>query len=82
LTTHSLPVTAGEEFCMLEIIKAWWSRNVFRANPWHDKFVILNFIDFYYKGQSDSIFGITLDSGDNGDYPGNKLIIQVWKYSA
>ncbi|WP_454844105.1 MULTISPECIES: hypothetical protein [Pseudomonas] len=67
---------------MFEIIKAWWSRNVFRANPWHDKFVILNFIDFYYKGQRDSVFGLTLDSGDNGDYPGNKLIIQAWKYSA
>ncbi|PHN61230.1 hypothetical protein AO268_03855 [Pseudomonas sp. ICMP 8385] len=67
---------------MFEIIKAWFSRNVFRANPWQDKFVILNFIDLYYKGQRDSIFGIAIDSGDNGDYPGNKLIIHVWKYSA
>lgn len=67
---------------MFEIIKAWWSRHVFSANLWHDKFVILNFIDFYYKGQRDSVFGLTLDSGDNGDYPGNKLIIQIWKYSA
>jgi len=66
---------------MLEIIKSWWSRYVFRANPWHDKFVILNFIDFYYKGQRDSVIGITLDSGDSGDYPGNKLMIQIWKYS-
>lgn len=67
---------------MLETIKAWWSRHVFRVNPWHDKVVILNFIDLYYKSQRDSVFGITLDSGDNSDYPGNKLVIQVWKYSA
>lgn len=67
---------------MFEIIKAWWSRNVFRANPWHDKFVLLNFIDLYYKGQRDSVLGITLNSGDQGDYPGNKLVLQIWKYSA
>ena len=52
---------------MFEIIKAWWARNVFRANPWHDKFVLLNFIDLYYKGQRDSVLGITLNSGDQGD---------------
>ncbi|MGY2258174.1 hypothetical protein [Pseudomonas sp. SDO55104_S430] len=67
---------------MFEIIKAWWSRNVFRANPWHDKFVLLNFIDLYYKGQRDTVLGITLTSGDKGDYPGNKLVIQIWKFSA
>jgi len=67
---------------MLEIIKRLWARRVFRANPWQDKFVILNFIDLYYKGGRDTIFGITLDSGDDGDYPGNKLVLQFWKYSA
>lgn len=67
---------------MLEIIKDWWSRHVFRAAPWHDKFVILNFIDFYYKGQRDTLIGIMLTSGDDGDYPGNKLVLQLWKYSA
>lgn len=67
---------------MLASCKAWFAKNVFRHNEWHDKFVLLNFIDLYYKGQRDSVLGITLNSGDQGDYPGNKLVLQIWKYSA
>lgn len=67
---------------MLEMIKRFWARRVFRAAPWHDKFVLLNFIDLYYKGQRDTLLGITLNSGDAGDYPGCKLVIQIWKISA
>lgn len=67
---------------MTNAIKQFFNKYIFRTNPWHDKFVILNFIDLYYKGQRDSIFGLSIDSGDDDDYPGNKLIIQVWKFSA
>jgi hypothetical protein len=67
---------------MLFSLKSWFGKHVFRANQWQDKFVLLNFIDLYYKGGRDTVFGITLDSGDKGDYPGNKLVLQAWKYSA
>jgi hypothetical protein len=66
---------------VLALIKAWLSANVFRVNPHQEKFVILRFIDLYYKGQKDSIVGLRIQSGDD-EYPGNKIVAQVWRYSA
>lgn len=66
---------------MLAKLNAWFAARVFRKHAYHEKFVILNFIDFYYNSDHENIFGLSLDSGDDHDYPGNKIILSIWKYS-
>lgn len=62
---------------MLQTFLAWWAKHVFRHNEWHNKYVILNFIDAYYRTCRDTLLGLAITSGDGEDYAGNKLVIKL-----